>query len=141
NEQMKTSKVDTRENYFIGGHTTAANYPVSSGAFNAGPTSPSSIQFGVYNKFGTDGKLLYGTYYGGSSTECGTAYTHISDIAIDSLFNTYIVGETSCSNLPMKPKSGAISYTTSPANTSGQCRTAFIAKLDSAGKSLHFTSY
>lgn len=147
-DETYNSEVDSKDNYYRVGRTTAINFPATPGAFQSGPSSnPLGVLYGILNKFKNDGSVLYGTYYGGNGTNgCGNAaITQISDIAIDSLFNTYIVGYTTSNNMTVKSNtiSGSLNYTATAANssTAGICINAFIAKLNPQGNALHFASY
>ncbi len=138
-DQIKCSKTDARDNFYIGGSTTSINYPVV-GPFQSAAPLASSATYGVINRFDKFGELKYGTYYGGAGSNCGTARTEVNGIAIDSLYNIYMVGFTNSKNMKIQPKSGAISFTTN-ASTSSNCFNAFIAKLNPSGNAIHFSSY
>jgi hypothetical protein len=140
-EQIITNKVDAKDNLYIAGYTTAGNYPTTFGTYNSGPGSPSSIRYGIFTRFDKDGKMEYSTYYGNSGTACSSPYTQVKDIAIDSLYNMYIVGGTNSNNMAIKVKTGAINYSSNTANSGGNCQTAFIAKFNPKGDELHFSSY
>lgn len=141
-EQMMTNKVDAKDNFYLGGYTTAAHYPTSPGTYSSGPTAPSSTQYGIVNMFDKLGALQYGTYYGGLSTSCSNpASTQVLDLAVDSLYSIYLVGLTTTNNMPVQTKSGAIHFGSNSAGSGGQCQNAFVAKLKPLGNALDFSSY
>jgi hypothetical protein len=141
-EQIMTNKVDAKDNFYIGGYTTAANYPTSVGTYTVITNNPSSVQYGIVNRFRNDGKFMYGTYYGGfSSNYTNGPLTQILDLAVDSLYSIYLVGLTTTNNMPVKTKSGAINFTSNSANSGGQYQNAFVAKLKPQGNALDFSSY
>lgn len=141
NEQIIKNKVDAKDNFYIGGYTSAANYPTSPGTYTVIANNPSSVQYGIVNRFRNDGQLIYGTYYGGRSTSCTTPMTQVLDLAIDSIYSIYIVGLTTTNDMPIQTKPGAINFGTNGGNSSGSCQDAFIAKFNPQGNVLHFSSY
>ena len=91
-----------------------------------------------------DPVLVYSTYLGGSNSEFATA------IAVDGSGDAYIAGYTASSDFPTCPtkqpsqtdacasNSGTTLQTTNKAGTNG---TAFVAKLNSAGSALIYSTY
>jgi len=73
-----------------------------------------------------DPMLSFSTYFGGSQTE--TPHT----LAVDSLGNVYVAGETYSTNFPTK---------SALAPTRNSSPDAFVAKLAPGGKSLVFSTY
>jgi hypothetical protein len=141
-EQMNGSRVDAKDNYYIVGKSESLFYPTTFGAYQGNPSSaPAGTQFGYLSKFNSSGHLDYSTYYGATGAmSCGGANTQINDIAIDSLYNIWLVGFTSASNLPTHSVStvGSFIYST---NAGGNCTDGFIAKLNPAGNVLRYGTY
>jgi len=115
--------VDLIGDLFVTGWTEALNFPVVGGV-------ESSNQGGVdvivakLNPNGTG--LYYATYIGGRANDQGAA------IAVDSLGQAYVTGETSSSNFPLVLSNrGGIGGTT----------TAFALKLNSSGNALLYSGY
>ena len=143
------SKVDTKDNYYTVGNTSAINFPVTFGAFLNQPASNAAgIQYGIMSKFNSLGKLDYSTYFGGANPYdiCGNpSITQIQDVAIDSTYNMYIVGRTTSTSMYIQQNltSGALNYSVNAANTniSGGCTNGFIAKIQATGNALWFSSY
>jgi len=91
-----------------------------------------------------DPVLVYSTYLGGSNSEFATA------IAVDGSGDAYLAGYTASSDFPTCPtkqpsqtdacasNSGTTLQTTNKAGTNG---TAFVAKLNSAGSALIYSTY
>jgi len=75
--------------------------------------------------------LIYSTYLGGSAADGGAG------IAVDSMGNAYVAGQTSSTNFPTTP--GALQTN---ADCSGSlCLNAFVSKINSSGTALVFSTY
>jgi hypothetical protein len=99
--------------------TTAGSFQTSAGAFNEG----------FVTKLNAAGSGLdYSTYLGGSGDES------ISSIALDPGGNIYVTGYTSGGTFPITP--GAFQTT-----FGGGLRDAFVAKLNSTGTGLVYSTY
>src|SRR5207247_5384919 len=72
-------------------------------------------------------RLSYSTYLGGSRDEIGFS------IAVDSFGNAYVTGETISPDFPI---SNAVQKT-----IHGSTTDAFVAKLDSTGSTLSYSTY
>ena len=83
--------VDSAGNSYVTGSTSSSNFPTKN-AYNA-------TYGGAYDafitKFNSIGGLVFSTYLGGSGYDTG------SSIAVDSLGNSYITGNTGSSNFPI----------------------------------------
>jgi len=128
--------VDSNGNAYVGGLTSASNFPITPGAlqtsYGGGPFDGFVAKI---NPLGT--ALVYSTYLGGSQED------HVSDIALDSSGNAYLTGQTNSANFPVQ---GGFQ----PEYTAGTCGSAlsnmpcfegFAAKLDPAGSALVYSSY
>ncbi|MGB9123418.1 MAG: SBBP repeat-containing protein [Candidatus Angelobacter sp.] len=87
---------------FVVGLTTATDFPTTAGS--AQPVAPGS-QDGFVTKISSSGShLVYSTYLGGTGPDFAR------DIALDSLGNAYITGDTASGDFPVKnafqPKGG-----------------------------------
>jgi hypothetical protein len=114
--------VDTQGNAYITGDTTSTNFPIL-GAIQA---MNNGGQDAFVVKFSPTGSLVYGTYLGGSDDEHGTA------IAVDAAGNAYVTGGTFSTNFPT---ANALQL------ASGGGQDAYVAKLNSTGSSLVYSSY
>jgi hypothetical protein len=117
--------IDDGGNAYITGLTNSTNFPITPGAIDA-------LYNGRYDvfvsKLNTDGtELIYSTFLGGDNYEQGNS------IALDSLGNAYITGDTWSSDFPTT--SGAFD-TTLKGYEDG-----FVCKLDVAGTGLVYSSY
>ena len=83
--------VDSAGNSYVTGSTSSSNFPTKN-AYNA-------TYGGAYDafitKFNSIGGLVFSTYLGGSGYDTG------SSIAVDSIGNSYITGNTGSSNFPI----------------------------------------
>ena len=76
-----------------------------------------------------DPALSFSTYLGGSNTEQGNG------IAVDSTGDAYVVGTTSSNDFPVVPLLAPLD------GTLGGSQDAFVAKLDTAGTALTYSTY
>jgi len=91
-EQANHIAVDYSGNAYITGVTNSANFPVTTGAFQA---TYNGDQDAFVTKINPSGSaLVYSTYLGGTSFDWG------SGIALDQADNAYVTGYTSSFNFP-----------------------------------------
>ena len=115
--------IDSSGNVIIAGNTSSADLSTRfayQAAFRGGQ------QDGFVAKFGPTGAFLYGTYLG------GTALDSINAVAVDSLGNIFVAGETYSSDFPKTNP-----YQTVLKGTSD----AFLTKIAANGASLLFSTY
>jgi len=120
--------IDSAGNTYVTGCTHSADFPVTPGAFDTvhDGLSWSSEAF-VAKLDSTGSSLLYSTYLGGSSIDGGFS------IAIDSAGNAYVTGYTGSVDFPVTPDAFD--------KTLNGSQDSFVAKLDSTGSSLHYSTY
>jgi uncharacterized repeat protein (TIGR01451 family) len=114
--------VDRSGNAYVAGSTGSSNFPTANPlqATNAG------ISDAFVTKLNPDGSaLVYSTYVGGSGADWARS------IALDSSGNAYFTGHTRSSNFP----------TVNPIQEKGFGEDAFVAKLNSAGSALSYSTY
>jgi len=123
--------VDSAGSAYVTGLTQSTNFPGAS----ASPIQPISLGSDAFvTKLNAAGSaLVYSTYLGGSNGDTGYA------IAVDSLGNAYVTGETD---------SGTQTPTTIPFPTAGAFQVsykgggdAFITKINAAGNALVYSTY
>jgi hypothetical protein len=116
--------VDATGAAYVTGYTDSSNYQVSAGAVR--PSSGGSVDAFVtkLNSGGT--AIVYSTYLGGNSDDRGFS------IAVDGSGNAYVTGWTGSTNFPL------VSAYQSTLNGS---RDAFVAKLNSTGTALLYSTY
>ena len=109
--------VDSAGNAYVVGDTTSQNFPT----VNPLQATNNSFQTAVVAKFNPQGQPIYSTYLGGTGSESGYA------IAVDSVGNAYVTGQTSSpwNSFPAPPASPAPFQA---ANNGGE--DAFVAKLN-----------
>jgi hypothetical protein len=135
--------VDAAGEAYVAGTTLAANFPVTSDAYqnvskDPGGTNSNPGQFldieagnGYFLKLNSTGSaLLYSTYLGGSGTvQSGTNYGDgLWAVTVDATGNAYVAGETKSANFPVT--SGA--YQTSWGGHGSGASNATLAKFSFA---------
>jgi hypothetical protein len=94
--------IDSLGNTYITGLTNSSNFPTTLGAFD---TSSNAWHDGFVSKLNASGTaLVYSTFLGGGEYDYGLG------IAIDSLGNAYITGETNSTDFPITPGAFDTSY-------------------------------
>lgn len=122
--------VDASGNAYIGGDTRSSDFPTTSGAFQ---TTLLGDQDGFVTKLNATGSgLLYSTYLGGTSFN---DHQGVSAVAIDSLGNAFVTGESDATTFPTT--FGAL-QTTSTAPGLDQ---NFVTKLNATGSGLIYSTY
>ncbi len=116
--------VDSSGDAYLAGYTYSSDFPTASPyqAANAGSADAFVAKF---NPAGT--ALLYSTYLGGTGLDQGTC------IAVDSTGNAYVGGDTLSAAFPTT--SGSLQ---TASNGNGD---AFVAKLNSGGTALTYSTY
>jgi hypothetical protein len=114
--------VDAAGNAYITGDTTSTNLPVLN-AFQTVSRGQSEV---FVAKFGPLGTLLYSTYIGGAGDDFGRS------IAVDGAGNAYVTGSTTSTNFPTM---------NAFQQTSGGNQDVFVAKLNTYGTALVYSTY
>jgi hypothetical protein len=110
--------VDSVGNACVTGTTFSHDFPITPGSFQT--TNNSSQGTGFVTKLNASGTgLLYSTYLGGSYSDGA------SGIAVDSVGNAYVTGNTGSHDFPVTP--GAFQTTNNITNINA--RNAFVAKF------------
>ncbi|MCK5559077.1 MAG: SBBP repeat-containing protein, partial [Thermoplasmata archaeon] len=121
--------IDSSGNAYVTGETWSSDFPT----FNAYNSTFSGIFDAFVAKLNLSGNnqndLIYSTFIGGTYTECGYS------IAVDSIGNAYITGNTDSTDFPTFPNPGAYN---NAYNGKGD---GFIIKLNSAGSNLLYSTY
>ncbi len=115
--------VDSSDDLYVTGWTAALNFPIS-GAYQAANQGGDDVIVAKLNPSGT--ALVYATYIGGRANDQGAA------IAVDSLGQAYVTGQTSSSNFPLVSSNRA---------GIGGTTTAFALKLSATGNSLLYSGF
>jgi hypothetical protein len=117
--------VDSSGNVYVTGWTGSPNFPTTANAFQ--PSSRGGWDIFITKLNPSGNALVYSTYLGGTGSD------YEGGIALDSSGNAYVAGRTESTNFP----------TVGPfqATGGGVYGDAFVAKLDSSGRSLIFSSY
>jgi hypothetical protein len=124
--------VDSSGNAYVVGNTTSTDFPTAKPfqAINkASPNARYSAFVAKLNAAGTG--LLYSTYLGGSVENWGYG------IAVDSSGNAYVTGSTLSTDFPTAAPLQAVNKATPKSETV----TAYVAKLNSAGSALVYSTY
>jgi hypothetical protein len=116
--------LDTNDDVYLTGYTTATDFPVSKGAFQFTLTGSQAAFVTAFNPSGS--ALIYSTYLGGTSSDSGYG------IAVDGSGNAYVTGQAISSDFPITP--GVFQPTLGGWN-------AFVTKVDPAGNKLIYSTF
>jgi uncharacterized repeat protein (TIGR01451 family) len=116
--------VDGSGNAYVTGETASTNFPTTPGA-NQTYGGNTDAFVAKLNPSGSG--LIYSTYLGGSVGDVGR------NIAVDSSGNAYVTGYTNSADFPTTPGANQTTY--------GGNTDAFVAKLDSSGSGLVYSTY
>lgn len=109
---------------YVTGITNAADFPVTSGAFQTTPISLASTPSVTVSKLNIDGSaLVYSTYLSGSGNDLPRA------IAVDNTGCAYVTGRTASADFPVTPDAFQTAY-------GGGNDDVFLTKLSPGGNSL-----
>jgi hypothetical protein len=112
--------VDPDGNAYVGGTTSATNFPTTTGALQRSAVGyPHNLFVTKLNPAGSG--LLYSTYLGGGSDDSGL------DMALGAAGHVYVTGHTSSTDFPSTP--GAFQRR----NHTNEGYAAFVAELDPSG--------
>src|SRR5438445_3692390 len=117
--------VDTLGNAYVTGFTGSTDFPTTTGAFDT--TLGGTADAFVTKLDATGAALGYSTYLGGSSFDEGFG------IALDTLGNAYVTGDTRSADFPTT--TGAFD------TTLGGTSDAFVTKLNATGAALAYSTY
>lgn len=141
NEGARGIAADSSGNYYITGFTFSQDIPHTGGslqpAYHGGTAFSDFGGDAFVAKYNSLGALVYVTYLGGRSDDCGMA------IAADSSGNAYVAGWTSSSDFPtttgaFQTKFGGGTVSNATGVSFGD---AFVAKLNPSGNALVYSTY
>ncbi|PYV29263.1 MAG: hypothetical protein DMG22_23445, partial [Acidobacteria bacterium] len=125
-DQANAIAVDSSGNVYLTGFTSSTAYPTTAGAYKTTSAGGGSDAF--VTKLNSNGSsLVYSTYLGGNSSD------QASSIAVDSLGNAYVTGNTISTNFPVTAGAMKASF--------GGSADAFVAKLSPDGSQLLYSTY
>ena len=120
--------VDGSGNVYLGGFTSSPNFPVTSGAVQTVYGGNNDAVIAKFNPRASGAaSLVYSTYLGGSQSDLG------ADVAVDSLGDAYVCGETFSPDFP-----AVNAVQAARRGTSGD---AFLSELNPQGTALLFSTY
>jgi len=117
--------LDSSGSAYVTGQSYSTNFPTTRGAFQTSRRGAENVFVSKLN--GNGSALIYSTYIGGSTLDGGNG------IAVDSLGNAYVAGNTYSSDFPTT----AGAFQTSLAGSEN----AFVSKLDPSGSALVYSTY
>lgn len=127
--------VDKSGNIYVAGGTLSSSFPVTLGAFQEVSSNSNNEEFttsAYVAKLNTNGSsLIYATFLSGSSSD------EARSIAIDSMGNAYVTGETNSSDFPVTLGAFQEDFPGLTTNLSS----AFVAKLSSDGSQLIYSTF
>ena len=127
-DSVSAISIDTFGNIYVVGSSDSLNFPTTAGSFQTVTSGSNSDAFVTkLNPTSSGlGSLVYSTYLGGSESDNG------SGIAVDTLGNVYLAGNTNSANFP---------YTAGALKTSPDGYDAFVSKLNATGSVLLYSTY
>lgn len=125
--------LDSGGNAYVTGQTRSTNFPTTSAFQTALKGSADAFVAKINPSQAGSASLVYSTYLGGSSSDGGGR-----GIAVDSLGNAYVTGNTLSSDFPTTP--GA--FQTALKNCSEGCAAdLFVTKLAASGSALIYSTF
>jgi uncharacterized protein (TIGR03437 family) len=120
--------VDAAGNPYVAGVTNSPDFPTVNAFQSTNAGKPAGLFDSAFvTRFDTNGKIIYSSYLGGSSTQTATA------IAADADGNAYVAGYTSSSNFPiLNPLQATQGFGLS---------TGFVSKIEPSGGALIYSTY
>ena len=118
-DEIKSIDIDASGSVYIGGLTKSSNFPYTTNAYD---TSYNGLEDGFILKFGSNGDLLYSTFFGGNASDV------IDKIKTDNSGNVYFSGNTGSADFPAT-------------DTLIQNSIFFLSKLNINTNTLHFSTY
>src|SRR5947207_1635818 len=129
--------VDAAGNAYVAGETGSSDFPTTAGAFQrtfGGPVCDGCTSNAFVTKLDSTGSaLVYSTYLGGSGRDGGWG------IAVDTLGNAYVTGQTFSTDFPTTP--GAIQTTFGGGGGFFRGGDAFVTKLNPTASALVYSTY
>ncbi len=125
-EEPTAAALDNSGNFYVTGSTASTDFPVTAKAFQTSSGTGWSGFLAKMNPTGT--ALVYSTYFGANRTVV------VNAIALNSVDEAYIAGNTIASNLPTTP--GAFQSSIKPGS-----QNIFVAKFNSSGSALIYCTY
>jgi hypothetical protein len=136
----QTIAVDVNGAAYVGGLATAADFPTTPGSLRetANPGSLScTVCDGFVTKFDAAGAVVYSTFVGGHGTNS------ITGIVVDRYGQTYLTGHTTAPDFPTTDRAFQRECVRFDGTVplAGYCSVGFVAKLNTTGSSLVFSTY
>ncbi|HET9401208.1 MAG TPA: SBBP repeat-containing protein [Candidatus Acidoferrales bacterium] len=126
--------VDSAGDAYVVGETSSTDFPTTNSIQAAFAGGGDDVFVAKLNPTGN--ALIYSTYLGGGNSDFA------GGIAVDSAGNAYVAGTTASLNFPThNPIQAAGGGTCGTAPNTFACGDAFIAKLDSTGSTLVYSTY
>lgn len=116
---------------YVTGETDSIDFPAKFGAVQESTAGNTDVFVVKLNPSGTS--IHYATYLGGGGDDVGNG------IAIDTAGNAYFTGETTSADFPLQNPRDSVCGTGSSCN--GGLADAFVAKLNTTGTALSFSTY
>jgi hypothetical protein len=130
--EISALALDANGNAYLAGTTNTYNFPTTAGAYLTSYSVSGNTGVGFVSKFSGTGTLDYSTYFYGSNTQDLT----IAGIAVDATGSAYITGDgQNYTAFPITTTSIC-----DPETYSFACGPAFVAKFDSPGATLLYST-
>jgi sugar lactone lactonase YvrE len=130
-DSVNALAIDESGNVYLAGAAASADFPVTTGSFQATNRSPNPLDSNAFaaKLNPTLSALVYSTYLGGSGKSGDSA----NALAIDSAGNAYIAGGTTSTDFPT-------TFSAFQTKNACACR-SFFTELNSTGTALNFSTF
>ena len=145
---IESVALDASGNIYVAGITSSPSFPLKSPFQGTVPAdacgtmaAPAMCLLGFVSKFNPSASaLIYSTYFGGTSDE-----EEADSVAVDANENVYVAGNTIAADFPTTMGAFSTTFVAGTCQESPQfefpCREAYVAKFDSSGASLDYSTY
>jgi hypothetical protein len=130
-DEIHAVATDTSGAMYVAGQSVSSDLPTTAGTFEPSKRAGVDMANGFVAKFAPDGSLVWLTYLGGSFGDA------VAGIAVDSLGNVFVTGQTQSADFPTTPN-GFRPTCGAPA---GSCIVGFLSELSPDGNALLWSSF
>jgi beta-propeller repeat-containing protein len=130
-DEIRAVATDTSGAMYVAGQSVSSDLPTTAGTFQPSKRAGMVMANGFVAKVAPDGSLVWLTYLGGSLGDA------VAGIAVDSLGNVFVTGQTQSSDFPTTPNG----FRPTCGASAGSCIVGFLSELSPDGKALLWSSF